>query len=108
MKMITRLFSIFDPSISTLSLSNISFTLILLLITPLKLIKKNFTNQLNLLIKNLIKNEIRQIINIKKGTGKTIIFLILFILILNIISLLPQTFSNTTQPTITVAIGLIF
>jgi hypothetical protein len=106
--MIIRLFSIFDPSSAIIRLNNELILLLIIFILPIKIKNTNIKNQAPMKIKNTLIKEINQLITLKKGTRKTFTTLILFILLININSLIPQSFAYTTQPIMTLTLGLIF
>lgn len=108
MKMITNLFSIFDPS-STLNLP-LNWISILITITFIPSILWLIPNNLNLIYNKIIGtlfNEFSVIINNKKNNNFTLTFitLFLFIIINNFIGLFPYIFTRTSHLTLNLTIA---
>lgn len=110
MIMINNLFSIFDPSSSYLSLNW------LILLTPIVLFIKFFKkthSKLVIILKitiNKVNLELKQLTKIEgiKLQEKLITYLFIFIVILNIIALIPINFTPTAHISISFPISLLF
>lgn len=93
---INNLFSIFDPSTSTISISWISMLFPIAVVLQKSKIQK-ISITLNLIIAFIIK-EVRPIIrNNKKGIKINSIILFISIIVLNVLALIPFTFTITAQ-----------
>lgn len=109
MKMITNLFSIFDPS-STFNfpLNWISVIIVLIFIPSIFWLIPNRLNLIYTKIINVLFNEFSIIINNKKNNNFTLIFISLFIFIIinNLIGLFPYIFTGTRHLTLNLSIAL--
>jgi F-type H+-transporting ATPase subunit a len=98
MKMITNLFSMFDPSTAPI---NLNWIIIMtpILFLPKILLKIRKYQILNLILKNYLRREISSILeNSKKNSSVNILFIIfIFIFLLNILSLFPYNFTIASQ-----------
>jgi F-type H+-transporting ATPase subunit a len=107
MKMITNLFSTFDPSTSTMS---IAWLIILIAVIPFstKIWKLNQTTSLILqkIIKTFKKEVKYTLGDPEKGTEILVILIFITILPLNFLALYPQIFSATAHLTVTLPLSL--
>jgi len=108
-KMITNLFSVFDPSSAILSISWIIIPITPLLIIKNKWILNSPSIKTYSQILFAIKKEVKFTLG-KTEVGSELIIIIAFITIIfiNFVGLYPQIFSVTTHLTITLPLSLIF
>jgi F0F1-type ATP synthase membrane subunit a len=108
MKMITNLFSIFDPSSAYIRISwtTIFLPIIIILTKTSKLSRR--TTAIVEKIKRTIETETKHLITKrKKGTTKIITTIFITLIIMNIIALIPQTFAKTTRLDINLVLAII-
>lgn len=95
--MITRIFSIFDPSSSIINLAWITIILPILIV-PLFLWRKRKKNRILLKFFSVLKKEIEYVIKDRiKGTFNLIRALFIILLIINLTALIPYIFSATSH-----------
>jgi len=108
LKMINSLFSMFDPSSSTLKLSSLFFmALLLIFFFRTNKIRSNLSWFFVTLMSKM-KQETDFTISFKKGNSLVTLSVLLFILSLNVLALFPQNFANTAQLTVTLLLALTF
>jgi len=108
LKMINSLFSMFDPSSSTLKLSSLFFmSLLLIFFFRTNKISSNLSWFFVTLMSKM-KQETDFTISFKKGNSLVTLSVLLFILSLNVLALFPQNFANTAQLTVTLLLALTF
>nr|URX53763.1 ATP synthase F0 subunit 6 [Cryptotermes sp. 4 AB-2022a] len=109
--MMSNLFSVFDPSTSTFSLSlnwTSTFLGLMLIPTSVWLIPSRYSMLWNLLLTKL-HNEFKTLLGVKKiNKGSTFLFISLFSLILfnNFMGLFPYIFTSTSHLTMTLTLAL--
>jgi len=107
--MITNLFSVFDPSSSTLSIAWLLFFILPLTIRKKWWIIRNPITKVTLAIIGNFKKEVRFTLNkTEKRTELIIITAFLIILLINFLALYPQVFSVTSHLTVTLPLSLTF
>nr|UGK73286.1 ATP synthase F0 subunit 6 [Paradorydium reflexanum] len=104
MKVMTNLFSSFDPTTGTLSMNWMSMILFMML--PLSMWKIN--SKINLMINLINKFLMKEISLISKESKVSILFVSMFLLILinNIMGLLPYVFTATAHLSFSLSIAL--
>jgi len=106
--MINSLFSMFDPSSSSLKISSVLFLMVFIMFF---LSSRKGTLNLNwffVILSSKMQQETNFTISFKKGNSLITLSVLFFILLLNVLALFPQNFANTGQLTVTLLLALSF
>nr|YP_010692578.1 ATP synthase F0 subunit 6 [Tricentrus gammamaculatus]WBV77319.1 ATP synthase F0 subunit 6 [Tricentrus gammamaculatus] len=103
--MMTNLFSTFDPSTGNLSLNWISSMILLLMVNYNYWVSLNNTTNLVMKIFNYMKEELTIIMS-KSGSSIMFLSMSIFILINNLMGLMPYIFTSSSHLTFSLALAL--
>nr|AFI54751.1 ATP synthase F0 subunit 6 [Sastragala edessoides] len=105
--MMNNLFSTFDPATSNMFSMNWTSTMISLIIMPMPywMLSNRLSSMINLTI-NKLHNEFKLLMNNTKGMTIMSLTLFMFILINNLIGLLPYIFTSSSHLTFTMTMAL--